>query len=71
LQYNFNKFFFTDKKKYILENNKNDYNIFNRGIDVLNQNICQYSTYHKEYRRWKKIFLFIIDFCVNNSKVII
>ena len=69
---------FSDKKEIYfgtnyqdtLENIKNDYNIFNRGVDVLNQNIAQYSTYRKEYRWWKKIFLFIIDSCVNNAKVI-
>mgnify|MGYP002627356681 CR=1 FL=1 len=70
---------FSDKKEIYfrtnyqntLENIKNDYNIFNRGVDVLNQKIHQYSTYRKKYIWWKKSFLFIIDSCVNNSKVII
>ena len=53
-----------------LTNIRDDYNLYNRGVDRMNQNMSYYSEYRKEYRWWKKIFLFMIGASCENSRIL-
>ena len=68
-----------DDKKLILfisnfkdsvDNLRNIYNVENRGVDKLNQKMAYYPTNRKEYKWWKKIFLFGINCSCINCKII-
>ena len=53
-----------------LTNIRDDYNLYNRGVDRMNQNMSYYSEYRKEYRWWKKIILFMIGASCENSRIL-
>ena len=53
-----------------VDNLRNIYNVENRGVDKLNQKMSYYTTNRKEYKWWKKIFLFGINCCCINSRIL-
>ena len=53
-----------------LTNIRDNYNLFKRGVDRMNQNMSYYSENRKEYRWWKKIFLFMIGASCENSRIL-
>ena len=53
-----------------LTNIRDDYNLYNRGVDRINQNMPYYSEYRKEFSRWKKIFLLMIGVSCENSRIL-
>ena len=61
---------FVSNFKDTVDNLRNLYNVENRGVDKLNQKISCNSTNRKEYKWWKKLFLFGINSSIVNSKII-
>ena len=61
---------FISNFKESVDNLRSIYNIENRGVDKLNQKMSYYTTNRKEYKWWKKIFLFGINSCCINSRIL-
>ena len=50
-----NKFF---HKHSSVKSLRNDYNIYNRGVDKMNQNLSYYKCQRNVHKYWKKLFFF-------------